>query len=123
MTLALKIDVSGHVSFDVRMGAPGTGQFLAEEFRDLLGPVPRGTFVHPLIIMTVMDLEQRIYGVETLSFQEFLRTYSSADPDRNSSIHNFIANSEFLNQVRPSPTLWEASETLMQAARAELLPN
>lgn len=111
------------IVFDVRMAASGTGHFLAQEFQTLLGPVPKEPFVHPLIVMTVTDLEHLVYGVEALSLQEFLRAYSSADPTRNSSVHNFIARSEFLNQVRPSPSLEKSFESLMQAARAELSPN
>lgn len=109
--------------FDVRMAAPGSGQFLNHEFRALLGALPAGVFVHPLIVMTVADLEYLVSGVETPSLQEFLRAYSSADPERLSSIHNFIAGSAFLNKVRPSPVLKDLTEELMQAARAELLPN
>jgi hypothetical protein len=111
------------IVFDVRMATPGTGHFLAEELRSLLGSVPSGKFVHPLIVMTVSDLEQLVFGVESLSLPEFLRAYSSADADRTSSVHNFIANSRFVNQVRPSPVLESSFETLMQAAREELCPE
>jgi hypothetical protein len=109
------------VVFDERMSAPGTGHFLANEFRTLLGTTPPGIFVHPLIVTTVNDLEHLVYGVEALSLQEFLRAYGRADPDRNSSIHNFIAGSPYLNQVRSSSALEEATEGLLTAARAELL--
>jgi hypothetical protein len=111
------------VVFDERMSAPGTGHFLANEFRDLLGAVPPGLFVQPLIVMTVNDLEHLVYGVEALSLQQFLRAYARADPERNSSIHNFIAGSPYLNQVRSSVALEEATAGLLQAARAELLPS
>jgi hypothetical protein len=109
--------------FDVRMAAPGIGHFLDSEFRTLLGEVSKGFFVHRLIILTVSDLEHLISGVESLSLEEFLRAYSSADPERVGSVHNFIANSAYLNQVRPSPILEELMEEFMAAARAELLPS
>ena len=109
--------------FDGRMGAPGTCRLLAEDFRILLGQIPDRIFVHPLIIMTAADLESLIYGVESLSLQEFLRAYSSADPNRSSSVHNFIAGSRYLSQVRSSPVLETAFQELMQAARAELSPH
>lgn len=79
--------------FDIRMAAPGIGRFLEKEFRNLLGSVPAGFFVHPLIILTISDLEHLVSGVESLSLQEVLRAYSSADPERVSSVHNFIATS------------------------------
>lgn len=85
--------------------------------------MPTGFFVHPLIVMTVSDLEHPVSGVESLSLQEFLRAYSSAHSERMSSVHNFIALSPFSNQVRPSPLLEELTEDLMQAAREELLPE
>jgi hypothetical protein len=106
--------------FDARMAAPGVGRFLEKEFRALLGTVPSGFFVHPLIILTVADLEHLISGVESLSLEAFLRAYSMADPERLSSVHNFIATSSYLNQVRSSPILEELTEELMAAARAEL---
>jgi hypothetical protein len=109
--------------FDVRMAAPGCGHFLDSEFRHLLGAVPVGIHVHPLIVMTISDLEHLVSGVESLSLQEFLRAYSAADPARMSSVHNFIAGSKYLNEVRSSPFLGEAFDELMQAVRAELQPD
>lgn len=113
--------------YDGRMAAPGSGRFLDDEFRTLLGSIPEGIFVHPLIVMTIADLEYLVSSVETLSLEEFLRAYSTADPDRVSSVHNFIATSEFLNQVRASPVLMDLTEQLMQAVRSELsaesMPN
>jgi hypothetical protein len=106
--------------FDVRMATPGVGRFLEREFRALLGTVPSEFFVHPLIILTVADLEHLISGVESLSMENFLRAYSIADPERVRSVHNFIATSPYLNQVRPSPILAELMDEFMAAARAEL---
>lgn len=73
--------------------------------------------------MTVADLEHLVSGVDTLNLPDFQRAYSSADPERLSSIHNFIARSLFLNQVRSSPVLEDLMEELMQATRAELFPD
>ena len=109
--------------FDARMAAPGLGHFLDSEFRTLLGPIPTGFFVHSLIILTISDLEHLAAAVEHLSLQEVLRAYSSADPKRLSSFHNFVANSPYLNQVRKSPVLESLIEEFMQAARVELLAS
>jgi hypothetical protein len=109
--------------FDQRMGAPGLGHFLNVEFRRLLGTVPQDVFVHPLIILTIGDLEHLVSAVESLSLEAFLRAYSAADPDRLSSVHNFIAHSDYLNAVRESSVLSEVMEDFMSAARAELRPS
>jgi len=110
------------VVFDIRMAAPGCCYFLESEFRKLLGDVPPEIRVHPLIVLTIDDLEQLISGIESLSLMEFLRAYSADDPGRMSSVHNFIAGSNYLNQVRPSPFLEEAFDEMMQAVRDELAP-
>lgn len=109
--------------FDIRMAAPGCCHFLDSEFRKLLGVVPPGIRVHPLTVMTIDDLEHLISGVESLSLMEFLRAYSAEDPDRLGSVHNFIAGSSYLNQVRSSPFLEVAFDELMQAVREELGPE
>ena len=109
--------------FDSRMAAPGSGQFLDEEFRARLGPVPNGIQVHRLIILTIGDLEHLVFGIEAMSLREFLHAYSIADPDRISSVHNFIAGSKYLNEVRSSPVLEDVSKEFIQVVRAELFPN
>lgn len=109
--------------FDIRMAAPGCCYFLDSEFRKLLGVVPLGIQVHPLIVMTIDDVEHLVSGVESLSLMEFLRAYSAADPDRIGSVHNFIAGSGYMNQVRSSPFLAAAFDELMQAVREELGPE
>jgi hypothetical protein len=55
--------------YDGRMAAPGVGRFLDDEFRSLMGSVPDGISVHPLIIVTIEDLEHLISGVESLIFK------------------------------------------------------
>jgi len=109
--------------FDIRMAAPGCSHFLDGEFRALLGAVPDGVHVHKLIVMTISDLEHLISGLESLSLHECLRAYSAADPDRMSSVRNFIAGSKNLNEVRSSPFVGEAFDELMKAVREELSPD
>lgn len=109
--------------FDSRMAAPGSGQFLDEEFRTQLGPVPEGIYVHRLIVLTIGDLEHLVFSIEALSLCEFLNAYSFADPDRMSSVHNFIAGSKHLNEVRSSPILEDLSKEFMEVVRAELFPK
>jgi hypothetical protein len=108
--------------FDERMASPGTGHVLEAEFRKLLGHMPPDVHVHRLIVLTAADLENLVYGVDTLSLHEFLRAYSAADPERNGSIHNFTAASEYLNRIRSSPILEARWQTLLEAARKGLMP-
>ena len=42
---------------DTRMDSPGTCAILNDDFMELLGPVPQGWRVAPLILLTVDDLE------------------------------------------------------------------
>ena len=109
--------------FDTRMAAPGLGRFLDNEFRLLLGPVPTAFFVHSVVLLTISDLEHLVAAVDKLSLQDVLRAYSSADPERMSSFHNFIAGSRYLNEIRNNPDLESLAQELMDAARTELLPG
>ena len=110
-------------TFDARMGVPGMGQFLDEEFRERLGPIPSDVFVHRLIVLTISDLEHLVSGIESLSLREFLAANSAADPERVGSVHNFIATSAYLNQVRVSPLLASLGEEFMATVRAELFSD
>lgn len=110
-------------TFDARMGVPGMGQFLDEEFRERLGPIPTDVFVHRLIVLTIGDLEHLVSGIESLSLREFLHAYSAADPERVGSVHNFLATSAYLNQVKVSPLLESLGEEFMAAVRAELFAD
>ena len=107
--------------FDERMGTPGIGHFLESEFRIHLGPVPAGRIVHPVIVLTIFDLEHLVWGVESLSLQVFFRAYSAADFERLSSVHNFISRSAFYNQVGQSEKLEELSRQFMEEAQKEII--
>jgi hypothetical protein len=108
---------------DERMAASGLGKFLDAEFQQLLGHVPRGIHVHPLIIVTIADLENLTSSVENFSLREFLAAYSSAHPDRMRSVHNFMATSSFTAKIKPSRRLIAASEETMVMLRQQLFPK
>lgn len=106
---------------DERMAAPGTGQFLDEEFQRSLGTMVRGIYVHPLIVMTVEDLENLATSVEGFSLREFLKAYSLENPDRMRSVHNFMATSpKFADRIRPSKDVMDATFSLGEKIKAEL---
>lgn len=108
---------------DTRLAQPVLARFLEEDFRAMLGPVPQGMYVHKLTILTIEDLERLTCSVEQLSLTQFLHAYSAADPDRISSVQNFIARSEFRIQVRPSPVVEEAMQELLKVIRGEFARN
>jgi hypothetical protein len=73
------------------MRRPTVIDFLAREFRTLLGKVAAGVRVVPLI---------RQFGVAQL-----LADYDSACPDRVRSLNNFIALSSYADKIHPSANL------------------
>jgi hypothetical protein len=109
-------------AYDERMGASGLGKFLDDEFQRLLGVVPPKITVHPLIVLTVGELENLTSSVEQFSLREFLGAYSRRHPDRMRSVHDFMARSEFAEKIRPSQIVRDESERFMDIVKAELFP-
>lgn len=104
------------------MGYTALGKFLEREFRALLGTVPAGVIVHPLIVLTISDLENLSSSIENFGFVEFIRAYSLAHSERMSSVHNFMATSEFRHEILPSKPLIAASDELLWKVRIDLFP-
>lgn len=89
---------------DPLLNAPVFGDFLASEFKAYIKPddetrsgqLKKGRFiVHPLIILTVEDLENLETSLEHFGFRDLLSDYSRECPDRIVSVHNYIATSEY----------------------------
>jgi hypothetical protein len=109
---------------DERMGTAGLGRFLDQEFRRSLGVTPAPIYIHPLIVMTIGDLENLATSVEGFSLRDFLRAYSIANPERMRSVHNFMATSDrFSGLIRPSQDLMEATRDLGERIKAALFPR
>jgi hypothetical protein len=109
---------------DERMGTAGLGRFLDQEFRQALGVTPEKIHIHPLIVMTVGDLENLATSVEGFGLRDFLRDYSVANPERMRSVHNFMATSErYSGLIRPSQDLMDATFALGERIKAELFPQ
>ncbi len=75
--------------------------FFAEEFRELLAPeeadargwMRKGSFfVAPLTLMTIDDLECLESSLAKFSLAQLLADYTSASPDRMTSLHDFLAS-------------------------------
>jgi hypothetical protein len=60
------------VVHDERLGVPGSGKFLDDEFKSLLGMVPPDVVVAPLTIMTIGDLENLETSDTELGLRELL---------------------------------------------------
>jgi hypothetical protein len=84
------------VVHDERLGIPGSGKFLDDEFKSLLGPVPRSVTVAPLTIMTVGDLENLETPTASFAMRDLLQDYTRECPDRMRSLHQFMATSSTL---------------------------
>jgi hypothetical protein len=104
---------------DERLGAAGTGRFLDEEFRRALGMISGDVYVHPLIVMSIADLEHLVGSAAEFGLLEFLHAYSTGNPERMRSVHNFLATSpEFAGRIRPSSHVMKASYALGDEVKA-----
>jgi hypothetical protein len=65
------------VVHDERLGIPGSGKFLDDEFKSLVRPVPRGITVAPLTIMTVGDLENLETSTASFAMRDLLQDYTA----------------------------------------------
>jgi hypothetical protein len=108
---------------DERLGIPGSGKLLDTEFRSLLGSVPRGVTVAPLIIMTVGDLENLEASTASFAMRDLLRDYTRECPDRMRSLHQFMATSPYAARLKPSQRVRDASEQLMRRMQTGLFPG
>ena len=111
------------VVYDERLGIPGSGKFLDDEFQSLLGSVPQGVNVAPLTIMTVGDLENLETSTASFAMRDLLRDYTGECPDRMRSLHQFMATSSYAPLLKPSQRVRDASEELMRHMRTALFPD
>ncbi|MBC8263560.1 MAG: hypothetical protein H8E47_05490 [Anaerolineales bacterium] len=97
------------VVHDPFLAAPVYGNSLASEFKTLLTPdaelrsgeLKKGQIrIAPLIVMTVENLEDLETSIEHFGFRDLLADYTRSCPDRLMSLHNFIAFSEYGQQMR-----------------------
>ena len=80
---------------------------------------PTETEAHELATLTTDNLENLTYSVDDLSLTKFLRDYIAEDPQRASSVHNFMARSEYAAQMRPSPFVEQVTQELLEVIRTE----
>jgi hypothetical protein len=108
---------------DDRMGVAGMGKFLDDEFKRALIKSDQ-IYVHPLIVLTITDLENLSTSVEGFSLRELLHAYSVENPERMRTVRNFMATSpEFVGKIRPSKEVMEATLALGEKIKAQLFPS
>ena len=99
---------------DSLFDAPAYGNFLAIEFEKALQPDEKYEFgimkkgalkIVPLILMTIEDLENLEQSVQTFSLYDLLYDYAVTHDDRIVSLHNFMASSQYRDQLHPSKRL------------------
>ena len=97
--------------YDSFLTAPVYGNFLASEFEELLQPdakkdsgelIKSNLKIHPLIVMTIEDLENLELSVRHFVFHDLLSDYSKFCSDRLMSLKNYIAYSDYRSEEHTS---------------------
>jgi hypothetical protein len=117
---------------DSLMNAPVYGSFLASEFKAHLKPDMefasgeckiKELRVAPLIIITIDDLENLETSIRFFGFRDLLADYSKAHPDRSTSLHNYIAFSEYKNKLRHSQNLAFKGQEILRQSQDAIFPG
>jgi hypothetical protein len=111
------------LTHDARMDSPGVCWLLNEDFADLLGEVPRGWRVAPLILLTIEDLENLESSVGQFTLAELLRDYHRDSPDRMVSFRRFLIGSKYQALIKPSGHIMSQSNEQMEAVARTLFPK
>ena len=115
------------VTHDIRMDSPGTGMFFRKEMQDLLASGANREDIHPLVIMTIQDLENMEGSIASSEFSlatflvDYIAEIQTVDP--LCSLHNFIAHSKYNGKMRPSPVVYQKSLETLDRARLVLFPK
>jgi len=106
---------------DRNLDAPGTAEYLAQEFQRQLAPdqriggcVQKGRLRVALpIVLTVDDFEWLQASLENFSLVDFLREFSSSAPTRNASIRDFAFQSRFNTNLRNPQAQWDVAMKML----------
>jgi hypothetical protein len=107
---------------DTLLIAFGSGAFLENEFRTLLGTAGLRKHVSQLTVITVQDLEHLESSVGPFSLREFLLDYTNESHGGVRSVHNYMAFSKYRETVKPSAALMKRATELLEHARRVLFP-
>lgn len=115
--------------YDTFLTAPVYGQFLASEFERLFQPdqkkdsgelIKSKLTVHPLIVLTIEDLENLELSIKHFEFRDLLSDYSINCPDRLESLKSYIAGSEYNQQMYYNKSLASKCLELFKQTKAAI---
>lgn len=119
------------VAHDSLLAVPVYGSFFASEFKTLLSPdaeLPSGELkkghirIAPLIVMTIRVLEDLETSIEHFGFRDLLADYSRSCPDRLTSLHDFIAFSDYKNKMFFNRSLAAKGMEILQKSLETVFP-
>jgi len=111
------------LTHDTRMDSPVVGWQLNEDLVKMIGEIPFGWRVAPLIVLTVEDLENLESSVGPFTFAELLRDYHDASPDRMISFQQYLVGSKYAALIKPSSKVRAEAEAQMDAVSQSLFPK
>ena len=120
------------VVHDPLLAAPVYGSFFSSEFKTLLSPdaeFPSGELrkeyvrIAPLIVMTIRVLEDLETSIEHFGFRDLLADYSRSCPDRLTSLHDFIAFSDYRNKMFFNRSLAAKGVEILQKSQEAVFPT
>jgi hypothetical protein len=120
------------LTHDKHMDSDPHSQLLSGEFKAILQPdqtLPDGSMrkgnliVMPLVVMSLDTLENLERSVEKFRLVDLLRAYSSAAPNGETSLHNFIAYSEYGKKLIGSMTIGKSALKAIDTARRLMTKN
>ena len=111
------------LTHDTRMDSPVVGWQLNEDLVKMIGEIPFGWRVAPLIVLTIEDLENLESSVGRFTLAELFRDYHYVSPDRMISFQRFLVGSKYAALIKPSSKVRAEAEAQMDAVSKSLFPK
>jgi hypothetical protein len=111
------------LTHDTQMDSPIVCWKLNEDRFKLIGDIPFGWRVTPLILLTIEDLENLESSVGQFTLAELFRDYHDASPDRMISFQQFLIGSKYAALIKPSGTIMAQADAQMETVVQRLFPK
>jgi hypothetical protein len=111
------------LTHDTRMDSPIFCWQLNEDLLRLIGDIPLGWRVMPLILLTIEDLENLESSVGQFTLAELFRDYDAAAPDRMVSFERFLIGSKYRVMIKPSGAVIAHADAQMETVVQTLFPK
>jgi hypothetical protein len=111
------------LTHDTRMDSPIVCWQLNEDLFKLIGDIPFGWRVAPLILLTIEDLENLESSVGQFTLAELVRDYHDASPDRMISFQRFLIGSKYAALIKPSGAIMAQADAQMDTVAQTLFPK